>query len=67
MEHGVDPVHCARGTGTLGRDEVLGILQGSKDHLARDLWDCPGDEGSRFQTSVCKPKVAARPHVSLTE
>jgi hypothetical protein len=44
VEHGVNPVHGTRGTGSLGLDEVLGILQGSKDDVARDLWGLAADE-----------------------
>lgn len=47
VEHGVDSVHGARGTGCL--NEVLGILQGSKDHVACDLRGLAGDEGACLQ------------------
>ena len=47
MEHGVDPVHGARETG--GHDEVLGILQCSKDHVARDLRGLAGNKGTCLQ------------------
>ncbi len=59
VEHSVDPVHGTRGTGTLGRDEVLGIRTTSL--VICGIWlVMRGPDSSRSMYAVSTAWVAGR-------